>query len=73
MENENSKISENTENKSKIAFVFGIFMIIFYCVIGIFLIFSDVFVPQLSETMRIIFGTLFVLYGIYRGYRVIKH
>jgi len=72
MEYEKTETSENTGNKSKIAFVFGIVMIIFYCVMGIFLMFSDVFVPQLPETVRIILGALFVLYGIYRGYRVMK-
>ena len=72
MENNHSKISEDTKNKSKIAFVFGIFMTIFYCVAGIFLMFSDIFVPQLTEKVRISLGVLFVLYGIYRGYRVVK-
>ena len=72
MENEESKISENTENKSRIAFVFGVFMVIIYCGMGMLFIFSDIFAWQMPETARIILGTLFVLYGIYRGYRIIK-
>ena len=70
MEYEKNETSENTGNKGKIAFVFGIFMIIIYFGMGIALLFTDIFAWQMREVVRIILGALFVLYGIYRGYRL---
>ena len=72
MENEKNKTSENAGNKSNIAFVFGIFMTILYVAFGVVLIFTDIFKAQFDDTVRIVFGTLLVLYGFYRGYRIVK-
>ncbi|MDR0872569.1 MAG: hypothetical protein LBN27_03745 [Prevotellaceae bacterium] len=63
--------SENTGNKSKIAFVFGIFMVILYVGMGLVLIFTNIF-WQVPPVLQRCLGILFVLYGIYRGYRVVK-
>ena len=71
MEYEKNETSKNTKNKSKIAFVFGIFMVALYFGMGILLIFfDDTFEWKIPETARIILGTLLVLYGTYRGYRM---
>ena len=72
MEDEKSKTSENTRNKSNFAFVFGVFMTILYVAFGIVLLFTDIFEMSMPHTARIILGTLLVLYGFYRGYRIIK-
>jgi cytochrome c biogenesis protein CcdA len=73
MKYEQSEISDNTGNKSRriFAFVFGIVAITIYFTMGILLIFTNVF-SQISQTMRIIFGTVLMLYGFYRGYRAVK-
>ena len=71
MEYEQSEISKNTGNKRKIAFVSGIVMTAIYLSMGILLIFTNFF-TQITHTIRIILGIIFVLYGFYRGYRAIK-
>ena len=74
MEYEKNETSENSKNKSKIAFVFAIviLMVVLYIVMGILLIFTDIFAWQMSYKMRVIFGTVLVLYGLFRGYRAFK-
>ncbi len=60
------------KEKSKIAYVFGIFMIAIYCGMGSLFLFSNIFSLQFSQTIRVILGILLFGYGIFRAYRVIK-
>jgi prolipoprotein diacylglyceryltransferase len=48
---------------------FGLFMVLFYLVIGFLLIFAPVFTYIIKEP-RVIFGIFFVLYGIFRFVRL---
>ncbi|OFX37099.1 MAG: hypothetical protein A2X08_03295 [Bacteroidetes bacterium GWA2_32_17] len=48
---------------------FGLFMVLFYIVIGFILIFTSVF-SYISSEPRVIFGIFFVVYGIYRFVRL---
>ena len=56
----------------KITSIFGLVMIVFYLVAGGLLIFSDVF-PEFDGWMRYGLGILFLLYGIFRFWRVVKN
>jgi len=57
---------------SKIYYVFGLFMIIFYVGMAYIMIFSPIFVERISAPLRYGMGALFFLYGIFRAYRQIK-
>jgi cytochrome c biogenesis protein CcdA len=50
---------------------FGLFMVIFYLVLGFLFIFSSEFFPDFNQTAKWIFGGLLIIYGIFRAYRVI--
>ena len=57
---------------SKIYYVFGLFMIIFYVGMAYIMIFSPIFVERLSDPQRYGMGAIFILYGIFRAYRQSK-
>lgn len=48
--------------------VFGVFMVFFYLGVGIYLIFFFE-MTTLDKPVRVMLGSAFVLYGIYRAYR----
>ena len=53
--------------------IFGVFMTFFYLGVGFFLILSPNLMLSLDQTynkfMRILVGSTFIVYGIYRAYR----
>ena len=61
----------------KVIYFLGLFMIVFYLVIGGLLIFSDVFsdlfMGDSSPVIRYGIGILLLLYGIFRFWRAIKN
>lgn len=51
--------------------VFGIFMVMFYIGVGIFLLFyAKMF--NIDKAMRVIIGSTFIFYGVYRIYVTYK-
>lgn len=57
---------------SKIFYLFGLIMILFYVGMAYIMIFSPIFVERISAPIRYGMGGLFFLYGIFRAYRVIR-
>jgi hypothetical protein len=60
-------MSENKLMQQVIA-IFSLFMVIFYLGVGIFLIFYSG-LSYLDKAVRIIMGSTFIFYGLYRAYR----
>lgn len=53
-----------------VAAAFGGFMVLFYLVMGLLLLFSDIFNGSIaSAATRHSLGILFVVYALFRGYR----
>jgi hypothetical protein len=52
--------------------LFGIFMVFFYLGVGIFVLFFSEKFFNIDKAMRGIFGTTFILYGLYRIYITYK-
>jgi hypothetical protein len=48
--------------------VFSVFMVFFYIGVGVYFIFYSGF-SYLDKPVRVIMGSAFVFYGIYRAYR----
>jgi cytochrome c biogenesis protein CcdA len=48
--------------------IFSIFMVFFYFGVGIYFIFYTGF-SYLEKTVRVIMGSAFIFYGLYRAYR----
>lgn len=48
--------------------MFGIFMVVFYLGIGIFLLFFASKMFNIDKAIRVIMGSTFLLYGLYRIY-----
>ena len=57
---------------NKITYIFGLVMIVFYLAAGGLLIFYDIF-PDFPLWVRYGLGILFLLYGLFRLWRVIKN
>jgi hypothetical protein len=58
------------ENKlmQQVSAIFSVFMVIFYIGVGLFFIFySDR--SYLDKPVRVIMGSTFIFYGLYRAYR----
>jgi uncharacterized membrane protein len=54
-------------------FIFGIFIVIAYVAISYMIIFTGAFKGGMfSDTVRIMFGIVVGVYGIFRGYRLWK-
>ena len=51
---------------------FGFFMVIFYFIVGAFLLFSDNMLLFLSPIQKNGIGIVVIIYGIFRGYRIYK-
>jgi hypothetical protein len=58
------------ENKimQQISAIFSVFMVFFYIGIGFFLIFYSK-LAYLDKPIRVIMGSTFIFYGIYRAFR----
>jgi Na+-translocating ferredoxin:NAD+ oxidoreductase RnfD subunit len=52
--------------------IFGSMMAFVYAGLGAFFIFTDINIPALSQTYRIVFGVVLLGYGIYRIYRTLS-
>lgn len=57
---------------NKIYYVFGVFMVLFYVGMAYVMIFSPIFVKSISAPIRYGMGILFLVYGIFRGYRQVR-
>ncbi|MDR2144883.1 MAG: hypothetical protein LBE91_00280 [Tannerella sp.] len=51
-------------------FILGIMMVIIYLGMAALILFSDIF--NIEQTFKIIIGLLFLIYGIFRAYRLYK-
>ncbi|HEY5469620.1 MAG TPA: hypothetical protein VIK07_03795 [Bacteroidales bacterium] len=60
-------MSENRLMQQVIA-IFSIFMVFFYLGVGVFLIFFTG-LSYLDKAVRIIMGSTFIFYGLFRAYR----
>lgn len=52
--------------------VFGVFMVFFYLAVGVFLLFYDDRMFNIDKALRVIIGSTFMLYGVYRIYTTYK-
>ncbi|WP_080905710.1 hypothetical protein [Parabacteroides sp. Marseille-P3160] len=60
------------QEKSKWGLIWGVLMVVIYGGMAYLLIFTAFFEAILPLALRIIFGIVFLLYGIYRAYRIWK-
>lgn len=60
------------QKKSIFRLVWGVLMVVVYLGMAYLLVFTSLFKETMPSTLRLIFGALFTLYGVYRGYRVWK-
>jgi len=51
---------------------FGYFMVVFYLVIGVFLLTTDRLQNHLTPIQKNGIGVIVIVYGIFRGYRIFK-
>jgi uncharacterized membrane protein HdeD (DUF308 family) len=63
---------ENERKTNKMAYVFGLFMIAFYIIMAGIFVFSSIFEQNFSPVVRYCIGILFLLYGIFRCWRVVR-
>ncbi|HOP59768.1 MAG TPA: hypothetical protein PLR52_10160 [Bacteroidales bacterium] len=52
--------------------VFGVFMVLFYVFVGIFLLFYADRMFVIDKAIRVIIGSTFLVYGLYRTYTTYK-
>jgi hypothetical protein len=52
--------------------MFGVFMVIFYLFAGIFLLFYADRMFVIDKALRVIIGSTFLIYGLYRVYTTYK-
>ena len=59
-----------SENKilQQVTVIFSLFMVFFYLGVGSYLIFSTD-LSYLDKSVRVIVGSTFIFYGLYRAYR----
>jgi hypothetical protein len=50
--------------------VIAVLMVLVYCVLGAFLLLGKVQIATLSYTFNVFFGIAFIVYGVFRGWRV---
>ncbi len=55
----------------QVSAIFGIFMVLFYIIAGIYLIFF--FKSTLNSALTGFFGSVLILYGIFRGYTTVSN
>jgi hypothetical protein len=55
----------------QVSAIFGIFMVLFYITAGIYLIFF--FESTLNSALIGFFGSVLILYGIFRGYTTVNN
>lgn len=59
---------DNNKLMSQVTTIFGIFMVLFYLGVGIYLIFYFDR-TYLDRAVLVIIGSSFILYGVYRAFR----
>lgn len=71
---ENDKMRDNVIQvpSSTFALVTGIIMTVIYLGMAFLLLFTTLFIGKVPEWVRYMMGVVFVVYGIFRGYRVYK-
>jgi hypothetical protein len=57
---------------TRINIIFGIIIALVYCAFGIFLFFSDWFLPNLQTNNKMILGAIIFGYGIFRSIRLYR-
>lgn len=60
------------KDKLNFKFIWGILMIVIYFGMSFLLVFTTLFVGM-SLTIRLIFGAIFLIYGIFRAYHIWKN
>lgn len=60
------------QQKTKWAFIWGVLMVVIYGAMAYLLALTSFFEAAMPFALRITFGIIFLLYGIYRAYRVWK-
>ena len=63
---------KTVNNFNKILRYFGFIMVIFYFIVGGFLLISDRMLAYLTPIQKNGIGIVIIIYGIFRGYRVYK-
>lgn len=71
---ENDKMRDNVIQgpSSTFALVTGTIMTVIYLGMAFLLLFTTLFIGKVPEWVRYMMGVVFVVYGIFRGYRVYK-
>ena len=67
---------QNTErgrSARRMSYIFGIFMLLIYWGMSYLLLFSPMFRQQMSPGIRYTMGSVFLVYGIWRGWRLMKY
>lgn len=57
------------KNKLNFKLIWGLLMIVIYLGMFFLLLFTSMF-NSMSLTVRILFGAIFLIYGIFRGYQI---
>lgn len=70
-------MSSNLHNKQKsltrrFLLILGVATLVCVTILGLTIIFTDKLALNMSNTQRITVGGLFVAYGIYRSFRILK-
>ncbi len=68
--------TESTEKKSFLKTIlksFNYFMVLFYIIIGTYMLISVKLLNYLSPVQKNGIGILLIVYGLFRGYRVYKN
>ncbi|MCP9611566.1 hypothetical protein [Coprobacter tertius] len=68
----NNEPQGNKQRKWNAGYIFGIFMVLIYLGMAYLLVFTPLFERNFAPVIRYGFGGVFVIYGIYRAYRLVK-
>ncbi len=60
------------KNANNTAFILGLVMAVFYFAIACMMLFTSFFEKSFAPVVRYVIGTLFLLYSIFRAWRLIK-
>lgn len=60
------------KNANNTAFILGLFMVVFYIVAAFVIVFTSYFEQSFDPPVRYGIGAFFLLYGIFRAWRLIK-
>ncbi|MDR1730251.1 MAG: hypothetical protein LBR52_06280 [Prevotellaceae bacterium] len=60
------------KNTNSTALIFGLFMVVFYFAAAFVIVFTSFFEQSFDPLVRYVLGAFFLLYGIFRAWRLIK-